>query len=449
MIRLRGLRARSTFAFALLALILSVALSVSTYQIARWYLLDQRERLAVRQAFLNASVAKGLLASGGAGPPDVIRALGTASGTRALLNANGKWFAAVVELDESKVPSGVLESVQSGTAAEQRVEINGSPYLVIGVGLPGLDASYFEFVPLRENQRTLETLFVVLLIAGSVTTLGGAFGGWRLSRRVLQPLRDVAAAAKAVSDGDLTSRLAVDNDPDLQPVADSFNEMADSLQDRIAREARFTADVSHELRTPLTAAGSAMSLAMRSELPERAQVAVGIAAAQLNQLQALALDLLEISRFDAGVAELRPEATDVVELTTRVLDEADIDHGVLDDRLGDEREHRVDRTRFHRVVANLVENATRYAGGPTRVTLARDDGRLVLTVDDAGPGVPEDERIAIFGRFHRGEHERQPGVPKGSGLGLSLVEEHVTLHGGTITVVDSPDGGARFVVELP
>lgn len=449
MVRRRGLRARSAFAFALLALILSVALSVSTYQIARWYLLDQRDRLAVRQAFLNASVAKGLLASGGAAPADVIGTVGTASGTRALLNSGGKWSAATVELDESKVPAGVLESVQSGKAAEQRVEINGSPYLVIGVGLPGLDASYFEFVPLREYQRTLETLFVVLLIAGSVTTLGGALGGWMVSRRVLQPLGDVAAAAKAMSDGDLSSRLAVDNDPDLQPVADSFNEMADSLQDRIAREARFTADVSHELRTPLTAAGSAMSLAMRSELPERAQVAVGIAAAQLNQLQVLALDLLEISRFDAGVAELRPEATDIVELTTRVLDEADIDRDVLDDRLGDRPEHRVDRTRYHRIVANLVENATRYAGGPTRVTLTRDDDRLVLTVDDAGPGVPEEERVAIFGRFHRGEHERQPGVPKGSGLGLSLVEEHVTLHGGTIAVVDSPDGGARFVVELP
>ena len=78
-----------------------------------------------------------------------------------------------------------------------------------------------------------------------------------------------------MSAGDLSSRLVVDNDPDLQPVADSFNEMADSLQDRIAREARFTADVSHELRTPLTAAGSAMSLAMRSELPERAQIRRG------------------------------------------------------------------------------------------------------------------------------------------------------------------------------
>lgn len=445
----RGLRARSTFAFALLALILSVALSVSTYQIARWYLLDQRERLAVRQAFLNASVAKGLLASGGAEPLDVIGTVGTASGTRALLNSGGKWFAATVELDESKVPAGVLDHVALGTAAEQRIEVNGSPYLVVGVGLPGLDASYYEFVPLREYQRTLDALFVVLLIAGSVTTLGGALGGWMLSRRVLQPLGDVASAARAISDGDLSSRLVVGNDPDLQPVADSFNEMADSLEDRIAREARFTADVSHELRTPLTAAGSAMSLAMRSELPERAQVAVGIAADQLKQLQALALDLLEISRFDAGVAELRPELTDVVELTARVLDEADVDAAVLDDRLGEQREHRVDRTRYQRIVANLVENATRYAGAPTSLILERSGERLVVIVDDAGPGVPEEERVAIFGRFHRGEHERQPGVPKGSGLGLSLVEEHVTLHGGTIYVTDSPDGGARFVVELP
>jgi signal transduction histidine kinase len=302
---------------------------------------------------------------------------------------------------------------------------------------------------LREYQRTLETLFVVLLIAASVTTLGGAVGGWTLSRRILQPLTDVAAAARGMSDGDLSSRLAVGNDPDLQPVADSFNEMADSLQDRIAREARFTADVSHELRTPLTAAGSAINLAMRAELPDRARLAVGIAADQLDQLRVLTLDLLEISRFDAGVAELRVEDTDVVELTQRVLDEAAIDRGLLDDRLGDDSHHLLDRTRYHRIVANLVENAVRYAGGPTAVILERDDARLVLIVDDAGPGVPVEERVAIFGRFHRGEHERQPGVPKGSGLGLALVEEHVALHGGAISVSDSPAAGARFRVELP
>lgn len=84
-----------------------------------------------------------------------------------------------------------------------------------------------------------------------------------------------------------------------------------------------------------------------------------------------------------------------------------------------------------------------------RITLAREGAALVVIVDDAGPGVPESERLAIFGRFYRGVSERAPGTPKGSGLGLSLAEEHVALHGGTINVTDSPEGGARFVVVFP
>lgn len=448
-VRRLGLRGRSALAFAVLALVLSVALSMATYQLARWYLLDQRETLGTRQAVVNASFTKGLLASGRTDPVDVLGSIGGGSGSRAVLRTGDKWYSATVELDETKLPPPVVANAADGVASRQRVEVNGTPYLAVGVGLPGVDASYFEFVPLREYQRTMDTLLAALVVAASLTTIGGALAGWMISRRVLRPLADVATTARAMSNGDLTSRLAVDHDPALEPVATSFNDMADSLQRRIEREVRFTADVSHELRTPLTAAGAAVNLAQRSELPERAELAIGIVADQLDQLRHLTLELLEISRFDAGVAELHLVDTDVVALTQRVLDDAGEPQTILDDHLGEQPMHSVDRIRVERVLANLIENARRYAGGATCVSLARREERLVITVDDGGPGVPPAERLAIFGRFHRGESERQPGVPKGSGLGLALVEEHVSLHGGSVIVTDAPSGGARFVVEIP
>jgi signal transduction histidine kinase len=327
--------------------------------------------------------------------------------------------------------------------------VNGTPYLLIGVDLPGLDASYYEFVPIVEYRDTLDTLLAVLVVGASLTTLGGALAGWFTSRRLMRPLADVAEAARAMSTGDLSRRLVVGRERDLEPVADSFNDMAASLEARIDRELRFTADVSHELRTPLTAMASAVSLAKRAEQTGRVELAIGVLDDQVDHLRRLTLELLEISRIDAGVAELALDDIDVEDVTRRVMDAAGVDDGIFHSRLGDMRLHRLDRTRYERVLANLLENADRYGGGCTSVEVDRQDGDLVVWVDDSGPGVEPAERIAIFGRFHRGNVEQPADRPKGTGLGLALVEEHARLHGGSAWVTDSPSGGARFVVRFP
>jgi len=448
----RGLRARTVGAFALLALVLSVTLSVATYQLARYYLLGQREALATRQVMLNAAVARGLLAAGDADPDEAVDGVRAASNARSVLRIDGTWYAAVVELNETTIPQDFIRAVDEGRGAvRQRVVVGGTPYVLVGIALPGLPAAYFEFVQVEEYRRTLETLAAVLVAAGSLTTIAGAAAGWFASRRLLRPLTDVALAARAMSRGELSRRMEVEHDPDLAPVARSFNEMAESLEARIARELRFTADVSHELRTPLTAMAAAVSLAQRADLPGRARFAVEVLDEQVEQLRRLTLELLEISRIDAGVSHLERREVDVVELVTRTLSAMGLEPPPVSSQLGSDRVHALDPTRVERVLANLVENAQRYGGGVTCVELRRDGTDLLLIVDDDGPGVPDDERVAIFGRFHRGVRATAegPDVPKGTGLGLSLVDEHVKLHGGSVTVGESPGGGARFVVRLP
>jgi signal transduction histidine kinase len=445
----RGLRARSAAAFALLALLLSVTLSVGTYQLARWYLLEQREKLATRQAIINALVAKGVVTAGDPSNVDILESLRSVSNARAALRVGDTWYVAVVELSEATIPTDLIDTVSTAGAAKQRVDINDVPYLVVGVELPGADAAYFEFVPITEYQRTLETLATVLVIGASLTTVGGALAGWLASRRLMRPLGAVALAAQEMSAGDLTRRLDVGHDPDLAPVANSFNEMAESLEARIDRELRFTADVSHELRTPLTAMASAVSLAHRSEMSGRVKFAVDVLDDQVDHLRRLTLELLEISRIDAGVAELRLEDVDIEVATRQALTSANVDIAKLRSGLSGDVVHRVDRTRFDRVLANLLENADRYGGGVSSVELQRCDGDLIIRVDDAGPGVDPSERTAIFGRFHRGSIEQPADKPKGTGLGLALVDEHVRMHGGSVSVTESPCGGARFTVVLP
>jgi two-component system, OmpR family, sensor histidine kinase MtrB len=444
----RGIRARSATAFAVLALLLSIVLSVVTYELARWYLLDQRQTLATRQAMINALVTQGIVAAGDTTPDAVVASLSGVPNAKAVLRVGDAWYTAVVELGQSSVPESLV-SAASGAPARQRAVVGGSPYIVVGVPLQGVDAVYFEFLPLSDYVRTLDTLAVVLIVGASITTVLGAGAGWVASRKVLRPLSDVADAARAMSAGELDRRLHVERDPDLQPVAESFNDMADSLQQRIERELRFTADVSHELRTPLTSMGSAVNLAKRANLTGRAQFAIEVLDEQVDHLRRLTLELLEISRIDAGVVNLVRSEVDVEQLVTGVLAGQGVAPSVIENRLNGCATHPLDATRFEWVVANLVENADRYGGGVTAVVLDRDGDALVVTVDDAGPGVPEEDRVAIFGRFHRGAAAQPIGLPKGTGLGLSLVDEHVKLHGGTVTVDDAPGGGARFVVVIP
>lgn len=444
-----GLRARSAGGFALLALLLSTLLSVATYQLARWYLLDQRQDLAERQGLLHAQVLGGQLSGQVVlSDSEIVAALAVTKG-RAVLLVDDEWYSAVIDVNESRIPAGLLAATLDGTPQRQRIEVNDVPYFVIGVPLPDIDTAYFEFVPALEYERTLRTLGMVLTVVASLTTALGALSGWVLSRRVLRPLSVVATTARAMSDGDLRQRLEVGDDPDLQPVAESFNSMAASLEARIAREQRFTADVSHELRTPLTAMSSAVSLAKRSATPERTAFAIDVLGEQVDHLRRLTLELLELSRIDAQHDDdERREPIDVAALVQRQLLAQDID-AAASSRLDVPVFHEVNSLRFERVVANLLENALRYGERVTRVECEHVNGDLRLIVDDAGPGVPEAERVNIFGRFHRGSAATAVGSPKGTGLGLSLVEEYVRLEGGTVWVESSPDGGARFVVQIP
>ena len=146
-----------------------------------------------------------------------------------------------------------------------------------------------------------------------MSTLGAAFIGRAVSARVVAPLRKVADAASDITKGQFDTRLPPTGDADLDPLLRSFNTMAESLQRRLEREARFASDVSHELRTQLTALSTAAQLlnSRRDEMPERSQRALDVLVNQTGHFERLVLDLLEISRFDAGAAELNSEVVDL------------------------------------------------------------------------------------------------------------------------------------------
>jgi signal transduction histidine kinase len=438
-----------TVAFALGALALSAILSTLTYGLVRSNLVQQRETSARSQAFVNARVARdGMRAPGG-----ITRVLGSMESQGpggVVLHVDDRWFASSLVVGRDVIPASLRDRVAQGRAAQQRFHVGGDPWMAVGVPIPRTGAEFFEAVSLAEVERTLNLLGYSLAGAALLTTMAGAAVGRWASARVLRPLASVSDAAAAIAKGALDIRLVSPSDRDLAPLADSFNSMVDALAERIQKDARFASDVSHELRSPLTTLQTSLDVlrARRSELSERSQAALDLLDADVQRFQRMVEDLLEISRFDAGVAELEVEEVDVRELVRHALAGATVPLDVGDGSgratvLGDKR-------RLERVLVNLVENAAAYGGGATNVGVARRDGHVHVIVEDQGAGVPPAERTKVFERFFRGSAAGRRGAGGGSGLGLALVVEHVRLHGGTVWVEDGPGGmGARFVVELP
>ena len=453
-----GLRARTTAVFALGALTLSVLLSALTYQFARHAFYSQRRDAAVQNAVSHSRIAKNGLAVLGAAPGDVIDQIPRLPGAAfEILKDGNEWPS---EPTGVFVPSELRAIVKAGSPGRMSFRSADGPALAVGLPLAGNGDAFFEVSSMRDLRRSLSGLARALFVAATATTLGAALVGRAASGRVVRPLRQAAVAAGEISSGRLDTRLPLTGDGDFDPLVTAFNDMAASLERRLEREARFASDVSHELRTPLTALSTAAQLlkGRRDEFGERSQTALDVLVIQTERFERLVLDLLEISRFDAGAAELNRNSQDIVELVAQVValsptPGVEVDASALRHRLLG-----VDQRRIERVLTNLLQNAQLYAGGATRVGLEdRDDaagreGTVILRVivDDAGPGVTEEEKAKIFERFRRGSsHSQRPSsAPKGTGLGLSLVVEHARLHGGSSWVEDAPGGGARFVVEF-
>jgi signal transduction histidine kinase len=447
-----GLRARVTAAFALGALALSVALSTLTYFTARQYFLSERQTAVLRQAYVNANLARAALRSPQPDIPPLLASLDTAPGSRSVLYDRGRWFATSLTVGRDALPSHLRTQVTDGTPASQRFRLAGSLQMGVGIPIPVVGAAYFEVFSLQDLDNTLRILALTLAAGSVAITIAGVFIGRWASGRALRPLGEVAQAAVAIAGGRLDTRLETFDEADLATLASSFNRMADRLQERIEREARFTSDVSHELRSPLTTLSTAIGVleARRDDLPPRSRQAVDLLAAELSRFQRMVADLLEISRFDAGSAELSLDEVRVDELVQHAVEAGG--NGVFPVELAPDvagLQVSVDKRRIERVVANLVENATVYAGGVTRLAVEASHDRVRLIVEDAGPGIPAEGRERVFERFFRGSAAGRRGAGDGSGLGLALVAEHVRLHGGRVWVDDRPGGGSRFIVELP
>jgi signal transduction histidine kinase len=449
------LRTKVTLFFGLIALVATVTLTIATYAFARSSLIEQRTEVARQQAVLNAGRVLAQLQGGNEGfGSSFVATTQTEPGGFAFVRlSSGLPFATDTRYSDENFPTELREAADAGVSGIQRFALDNDRYVGVAIHIAEVDANYYEAFRLASTDDTLRSILIALAIGSVITVVLATGVGWWTSRRLLQPLGRITDAAGEIAAGDLSTRLSPAGDPDLDRLADSFNDMADAVQTRIEREARFASDVSHELRSPITALAAATEVidGRREELPERTRQALDVVVGQVRRFDAMVIDLLELSRIDAGATDLHTEEVDLAVLCRRIADRGGFSELPIDLPGGNGNGARltavVDKLRFERILTNLLDNALHHGGGPTRISIEHTDGPfLLVAVEDSGPGVARGERMRIFERFARGSAARHR---VGTGLGLALVAEHATAQGGDAWVEDRPQGGARFVVRVP
>lgn len=282
-----------------------------------------------------------------------------------------------------------------------------------------------------------------------------------LARTIVAPLRRLARAAVRVRLGRarevIVPRLP-DRRDEIGLLARAVSDMSQALRKRIDATDSFAADVSHELKNPIASLRSALEGLERIQDPALRDRLMALARDDVHRLDRLVTDISEASRIDALLSRTPFESIRLDELVSRLVRaramrgvengvtlQLDLDPTASTVILGEPQ-------RLTSVVDNLVENAISFSptGGTVRLSLASDGDWIILGVEDEGPGVPVEDREAVFRRFHS-VRPAEEAFGRHSGLGLAIVRSVLDAHGGSITIEDRLDGrtGARFVVRLP
>jgi two-component system sensor histidine kinase MtrB len=278
-----------------------------------------------------------------------------------------------------------------------------------------------------------------------------------VSRQVLRPVQAARRIAEQYAQGDLSVRMPDRGDDDIGRLNKSFNVMATNLEGQITRleqlavlQQRFVSDVSHELRTPLTTVQMAGGLLYeaRDRFDPAAARSVELLKTELDRFEDLLVDLLDLSRFDAGAARLEVEPVDLVEVASEFAADvalANVEVSII----GADKPAVVqaDRRRIDRILRNLVTNAAKYSQ-TSRVEFEIDqlDDRVSLVFRDFWIGLSPHDAAHIFDRFWRADQARTEG---GTGLGLAISREDALLHGGSLRVYSRAGEGTEFVLTLP
>jgi signal transduction histidine kinase len=318
-----------------------------------------------------------------------------------------------------------------------RTTIAGQPVTIItGTSTDLLSQVNAEFI-----RHLLLGLPVILVVAAIIV--------WLVVGRALRPVEKIRHAVTDITSADLTQRVPEPGTADeIGNLAHTMNDMLTRLEAAASKQRRFVADASHELRSPLAAIRTTLEVGLAH--PDRAPwpIIAARAAQQSARLEDLIQQLLLLAKADERLLAAGQQPVDVPRLLRQIRDSVALGPRDFDIETSPDAIVMGNPDHLQRLLRNVVDNAIRYADSHVVIRVASDRDEVTITVDDDGPGVPEAERDRVFDRFVRLNAGRDRGSGT-TGLGLAIALEIARAHHGSITIDQSPSGGARVMIRLP
>lgn len=441
--RMASIRVRTTVgasAVALVALTIAAVLLVATLRRSQLSAIDQG--LELRSVDIES------LLDGGAAPASVAVESEDSSFVQ-ILDLRGRVVASSSNINGE--PS-VLPSIRAGWSTRTIPALGKDAFRVHARSTDGRQRVTIAVgTSLKVLQRTQQTLVASLVVGvpGLLVFLAGLT--WVVVGRSLRPVDTIRRRVDEIGAGQLDQRVPVPAPRDeVGRLATTMNRMLDRLEDSHRRQARFVSDASHELRTPISIIRHELEIALAAPDDRRWRETAREVLDEDVRMQRLVDDLLFIARCEH--APPSPVATtELVDLDDLVVAEARRQRGEVRIDLSGVSAGQVRGNAEHlsRVISNLFDNAARHAVSRIAARVGAVEGRVVVEIDDDGPGIPESQRERVFERFARIDEARARD-DGGAGLGLAIARDIVTTHGGTIAADTSPElGGARITVDLP
>lgn len=332
-----------------------------------------------------------------------------------------------------------------------------TPMLVVGYPLTvGQMAGIFMCRPIPKLEESLREMYAMGLVSLFFVFLIAIAVSYMVSKRMTKPLMEMNRAAKIIADGDFEQRVTIGSMDEMGELAESFNHMAESLEQNDKKRRDFIANVSHDLRSPLTSMQGFLTAMLDGTVPpEKQEKYLRIVLQETARLTRLTEGIVELSRAQSSrilLDETEFDLNDLIRENIAVLEPQLNEKHVGIKVIYAEKETAVfgDRDKISRVIQNLLGNAVKFSHpeGVVEVeTTLTDKKKVLVSIKDEGIGISEEDQKYIFDRFYKADATRNEDK-QGSGIGLAIVREFLLAHGESITVKSEEGKGSTFVFSL-